>query len=791
MGTLRHSLHGVRLAGLANTVRAIRYARRRDTLNARHAPAPVEENPRLPGSLLSVETLPSTTKFRFTNTELTVRFLRPDFLFIAWDGAEMTPSWAVARQDWPEVEVTTRSVGSVWRVSSPSLSLQVSSDGALAVLDGQGRLVREEAPCERRGRGWTQKVTLAPEACLYGLGERFASLNLRRTERAESHPALFRFWNRDPGGDYGRGDDTLYICMPVYLCAGDAGCHLAFHDNTFDGRLVVDGGLELGFVDGPCRTYIAVGRPSEVLERLTALTGRPPLPPVWALGYQHSRWGFRTEAELRRVFSGFRTRGLPLSALYLDIDHLRGCRTLTLDRGSHPDLPGLSRELADAGAHLVVSTDPGVKRDKGFDLYEQGLAEEAFCTLPGGEVFDGVVWAGWSAFPDFTNPRAGAWWGRQYERQLAAGIDGFWHDMNEPASFVSNGDPTFPLCVRHDMEGRGGDHREAHNVYGMLMNRAGYEGLRALRPERRPFILSRSGWVGMQRWSWSWTGDVETSWAALRRTLTCVLGLGLCGMPYTGPDIGGFSGAPSAELFTRWFQLASFLPFFRTHCANYLPRREPWSFGPEVLGFVKESLRIRYSLLPCWYTLAWQASITGAPLVRPLFWAEPERGDLREAADAFLLGDDLLVAPVLEQGVRKRDVLLPRGGWYEIDGEGACLKARQATLDAPLGRTPVLARAGSMVPMRDGDRLVLHAFRSGEGDAAEGRMYSDAGDGYGPHRIDSFRLVPDGQGAVRLLWGTEGSYPWPYASFTLRLHGFQGVHVAVESGMPMEIEMKT
>ncbi len=777
MAGLRDTLRSIRFAGLGNSFRAIRYARLRDSLNAKHARSESDQAPRLPGKLRAAQAFSSGALFTFDAVQLSARFLTDDFVFLAWDGAGMSPSWAVAREEWPGCDIALEKHGDGWSLRGGGLGLQVSASGALKVMDKDGRLLREEGPMERRGSGWSQRAQLSPEACVYGLGGRFSPLNRRRAMERDGGPESFRFWNTDPGGTFGPGDDPLYICMPVYLCLHDAGCYLAFHDNTFDGSLSLGSELEVRFVDGPCRTYIAAGTPAAALERFTSLTGRPPLPPLWAFGFHQSRWGYRTEAELRRVFAGFKANDLPLSGLHLDIDHLDGFRTLTIDRKTHPDLPGFSRELAAAGAHLVVITDPGIKRDPGFSLYDEGLSRKVFCALPDGKILSAVVWAGWSVFPDFTNPKARAWWGTQYKAQISKGIDGFWHDMNEPAAWASAGESTLPLGVRHDMEGRGGDHREAHNIYGLMMNRAGYEGLRGLRPDRRPFIVTRAGWAGMQRWSWTWMGDMETSWAALRRTVAGVLGLGLSGMPYTGPDIGGFNGIPSAELSTRWFQLASFLPFFRTHSAIGLPPREPWIFGPETLAILRKSLKRRYRMLPYWYSLAYQATRDGLPLVRPLFWNEPQRSELREVDDEFLLGDGLLVAPILDEGAGRRAVVLPPGLWYELEGQRRFEGPGSVEIDAPIGEIPVLARAGAIIPMRDeAGGLVLHAF-AGQGSTAEGRLFSDAGDGYGPYRLDSFSLTPAGAGELSLAWSSEGSFPWPHPSIKVRLRGFAEARV--------------
>ncbi|WP_333735176.1 glycoside hydrolase family 31 protein, partial [Streptomyces sp. IBSBF 3010] len=249
--------------------------------------------------------------------------------------------------------------------------------------------------------------------------------------------------------------------------------------------------------------------------------------------------------------------------------------------------------------------------------------------------------------------------------RLAQGFSGVWHDMNEPVSFAAFGDPSLPRSALHALEGRGGDHREAHNVYGLAMARAGYEGLARLRPEERPFLFSRSGWAGMQRYGGTWSGDVATGWPGLRASLALVLGLGLCGVPYSGPDVGGFDGSPSPELYLRWFQLGAYLPLFRTHAAIDAGRREPWEFGPEVLAGARGVLVERERLRPYWVTLARLAALTGAPYVRPLWWSAPGDRGLRDCEDAFLLGDALLVAPVLEPGVVRRAVRLPPGRWYD------------------------------------------------------------------------------------------------------------------------------
>ncbi|MGH3658433.1 MAG: glycoside hydrolase family 31 protein, partial [Micromonosporaceae bacterium] len=498
---------------------------------------------------------------------------------------------------------------------------------------------------------------LTPDAMVLGLGGRAAGLDRR--------PGHYRLWNRDPGGSYTYGDDPLSMCLPVSLTVTETGSHLAFHDNSFEGSVAIGDNLVMRLSGGPLRYYVFPGPPARALDRYTALTGRPALPPRWALGFHQSRWAYGSEAAMREMVAEYRRRDLPLSGVWLDIDHLDRRRVFTVDEKRYPDLGGFAADLAKDDIHLVAIVDPAIPRRRRMSLYRDGLAADAYCRDVRGRVAHGVVWPGTTVYPDFSAARARAWWGEQHAGYVRLGIDGFWNDMNEPSAFTAWGDPSLPASTRADLDGRGGDHREAHNLYGLGMSRATFEAVRRLRPDRRPFLLTRAGWAGVQAYAGTWTGDIGCRWDNLALTLSFTLGLGACGVPFSGPDIGGFDGHPSAELFVRWFELAAYLPFFRSHCAKSVPPREPWAYGPEVLEQVRGVLEERYTLLPYWYTLAWEAHRTGLPYVRPLGWEDPADRALRGVEDAFLLGDAVLVAPVLVEGVRERAVRLPAGRWYE------------------------------------------------------------------------------------------------------------------------------
>ncbi len=749
---LVRSVKSVGSAGAAQGLRAVRAAWRRRRTDAAGLPGRGTERARVPGVVQGAEPGPGGGTVRFTRSELRVTVAENGAVFWGWDGAGPEPSYALAGPcPVPDPRaVLEPDTDGAWRVVAKRVTVVVSRHGAVEVQTPGGVPLRRDLPprwWEPAGGGvarWMQRAEVAADARFFGLGGRASGPRLR--------DGTYRLWNTGPGQAFVPGDDPLHITMPVQMVVADAGTHLVFHDTSWDGTVTLREGeegagsghdragtAEVRMDGGPLRCWVLVGTPARVLRTWAALTGAPALPPAWALGHHHVRSGSVGEQEVRRVVAGHREHGLPLDALHLAGGHHDVHGSGPAGAEHLAELPVLAGELRRDGVRLVSAVEPAVRAEPGDPVYDSGTAEDAFVRDTAGRVVRGLVPAGESVFPDFTRARVRTWWGERYAERLAQGFAGFGHDLNEPMSFTAFGENTLPRSARHDLEGRGGDHREAHNVYALCMARAGYEGLHAAGPRERPFLLSRSGWAGMQRYGGTWSGHVATGWPGLRASLSLVLGLGLCGVPFSGPDVGGSDGVPSPELYLRWLQLGAYLPLFRTHARCRAGGGELWEFGEEVLAHARGALLERRRLLPYFMTLAHLACRTGAPYVRPLWWGAPEVRALRDCEDAFLLGDCLLVAPVLGPAADRRAVQLPRGRWYDTVTEEPYEGPGQVLVEAPLSRVPVLARAGAVLPVRGADGgLELEVWAPARGRTGSGAVVPDRGDGRGEPEIERY-----------------------------------------------------
>src|SRR6201995_3683560 len=525
----------------------------------------------------------------------------------------------------------------------------------------------------------------------FGMGDKATELNLRGKRLKNWNTDAYSFvWNQDP----------LYRSIPFYISLNDNIAHGIFFDNTF--RAEFDFGAEdptktSFWAEGGELQYYYIHGPHmmDVVKRYHIITGTHPMPPMWALGYHQCRWSYYPESKVKMVTKTFRAEKIPCDGIYLDIDYMDGYRCFTWNRKYFPDPKKMIKELTDQGFKTVVIIDPGIRVNDNYSVFKEGKKNKYFCRRCDDYFMEGHVWPGRCQFPDFTNPEVREWWGGLFDELVQLGVAGVWNDMNEPAVF---GNGTFPDDVRHQYDGHRGSHRKAHNVYGMQMVRATYEGLRKLMKNKRPFTITRAGYSGVQRFSSVWTGDNVASWEHLKLGNVQLQRLSMSGIPFCGTDIGGFSGEPDGELFTRWIQMGTFSPFMRAHSAGDTKEREPWSFGEPFTTINRKFIELRYRLLPYLYSAFWEHHRYGFPILRPVVMHEQDVLTNHFRQDEFTYGDKILICPVLEPGQKSRRVYLPKGKWYNFWNHELIEGGKEVVVATPLETMPIFVKAGSVIP---------------------------------------------------------------------------------------------
>lgn len=647
----------------------------------------------------------------------------------------------------------------------------------ISFFDAKGNLINQDEPT--KGMGWAGSEvavwkTMPQDEFYFGFGEKAGELP--RKWKAMS------MWNSDIPG-YRADTDPLYETIPFFYGVRKNFTYGIFFDNTY--YSFYNMGKEnpdqycFGAIDGELNYYFIYGpKPKDVLSRFSTLTGKMSLPPKWAVAYQQCRYSYYPESRVREIAETFRKKNIPCDVIYLDIHYMDGYRCFTWDKERFPDPKKMVGDLAKDGFKMVVIIDPGIKNEKGYWVYDEGVKGEHFTKYPDGKYFVGKVWPGECVFPDFTRKASREWWGTLYKGLVDVGIKGFWNDMNEPAVFDVPS-KTFDLNVVHDDNGLKTDHRKNHNVYGMQMARGTFEGVMKLRPSERPFVLTRANYAGGHRYAAAWTGDNISSWDHLEMAVPMCLNLSISGQPFVGTDIGGFVGSPSGELYARWLQLGVFTPLMRTHTEIGSADQEPWSYGSEFEAINKKSIELRYKLLPYIYTQFYLASKTGIPTMRPLVFDYPEDQATYWNSRDFLFGDALLVAPVLWPGATKRDVRLPSGEWYDYWSSEKYIGPKQVRVDAPLDRIPLFVKAGSIIPTQQVvqysdqapvDPLTLEIFPATEGST---KLYEDDGLSFKYQKdeycLREIRFRSQGNNQEMILSKPEGSYKPPKRSVLLKI----------------------
>jgi alpha-glucosidase len=772
-------------------------------------PAPTHAGWASLGALPAPQATPSGLLFQGDGVAVSLTALSPEVVRVRWAprGAfGRDHSYAVVTRELGDPRPSVRPGATVSEVVTPALRVRVNhSPFRIAFLDAAGESLDEDDAERGMGRAGDEVRAwkrLRDDESVYGFGEKTGRLDKRGWALGGYH---YTMWNSDTYA-YDSSTDPMYVSVPFCMVMRKGKAHGIFLDNTYrstfdvgrEGRSLLSFGAEGGELD---YYFIQGPHPKQVIARYTALTGRIPLPPRWALGYNQCRWSYYPESRVRLLASTFRERKVPADVIWLDIHYMDGYKPFTWDHQRFPDPERMIADLRTQGFRLVTIVDPHPKKEAGYRPYDEGLAGGHFVRNPDGSIFEGPVWPsgaekdpGNSVFPDFTRPATREWWGGLYRELVDEGVAGIWNDMNEPAVWIHPAD-TMPLDARHDNEGLPTDHREVHNVYGMLMTRSTFEGLSRLRPDARPFVLSRASFAGGQRYAAVWPGDNTADWTSLRQSLPTLMGLGLSGFAFVGSDIGGFAGAPSAELFTRWLQAGVFYPFMRAHAELSAPDHEPWNFGPTYEALNRRAIELRYELLPQIYNVMEEASRTGVPALRPLFLEFPEDREAWSRDDEFLFGADLLVAPVLREATMDRDVYLPPGEWFDLWTGARQAGGRTIRVRTALDSLPVFVRAGAIVfrqpvvqhtGQMSGQPLSIHLYPAARSEAS---LYEDDGESVAFRRGEfarrTFAQRRDG-GSVTIEAGArEGRYRPAPRDLVFTVVGEPAVSSVISDAQPL------
>jgi alpha-glucosidase len=746
--------------------------------------------------------------------------LREDVLRVRAAANKSLPedaSWAVlpeARRNSVDV-IREDSPGAVG-FHTKSLWVSVNrSDLRITICDQSGKtLLEDAAPLHFEGTAFRIVESMPADEHYFGLGDKTGPLDRRNQ--------AYTMWNTD-AYRFQESTDPLYKSIPFFMTFHAGTASGIFLDNTtrssFDFGKESSSSYSFGAVAGPVDYYIfPESSPRQVVETYAWLTGKPPLPPRWMLGFQQSRYTYTPEARLMEIANRLRADRIPADALYLDIDYQDRNRPFTVNALTFPNLPKTLATLHSMQFHVVAITDlhiadvPG----QGYTPFDSGIAGNNFLHRPDGSVYVGSVWPGPSVFPDFTRAQTRTWWGTLYKPLVGVGFDGFWNDMNEPSIFDS-ATGTIPLDVLHRIDEPGFDvrtatHAELHNVYGMENSRATYDGLRKIESDVRPFVLTRATYAGGQRYAATWTGDNSSTWNHLRMTCPMLKSLGLSGFSFSGADVGGFAGTATADLLTKWIEISAFQPIDRDHTEKGTGDQEPWTGGEQHENIRRRFIEERYRLMPYLYTLADETARTGMPMMRPLFLDYPDAAhdkhpiDIDQGVESeFLLGHDLLIAPSpYLDAPDAYTVEFPSAGWYNywtgervqrpvIGSDPPPNSPPPATEQIPLSASlrpsldslPVFVRAGAILPIEplvQSTEETPHGpltLRVYAGDDCRGSLYTDDGESFAFQRGDFLRMnftcSVTSKGIEISISQHEGSFtPW-WKNLRLEIYGWMPV----------------
>jgi alpha-glucosidase len=621
----------------------------------------------------------------------------------------------------------------------------------------------------------TTYKTLQPQERFIGLGEKPG--NLDRSGNGYTN------WNTDAFG-YSATQDPIYSSIPFYIGIHHQLNYGIFMDNTWQTDFNFGASnnrfSSFGARGGEMNYYFIYHRRiSDIITSYTALTGRMPLPPLWSLGYQQNRYSYYPEAEVLRIAETLREKKIPADGITLDIHYMDHFKVFTWDKERFANPKSMADKLKNMGFKLTVIVDPGVKVESGYGVYDRGIKESVFAKYPDGTNYTARVWPGWCHFPDFTQPKARTWWAGEIKKYGDDGVSGLWNDMNEIATW---GQKT-PDNVVFDYDGRKASHLQAHNVYALQMVRASYDGARDAF-NKRPFILTRAGYAGLQRYSAIWTGDNRAEDSHMLLGVRLLNSLGLSGVAFTGMDVGGFTGNGAPSLFARWMQIGAFNPYFRVHTSLNTKSAEPWTFGEEVLEISRNYINLRYKLLPYLYSAFYEATQNGNPVMRSLAINYTFDAHIyqEQFQNQYLFGNAFLVAPFT--GTDKfGTVYFPEGKWYDLYTGKVEQGNRQQIIELTTQKLPVYVKESSIIPMQSlvqytaqkpTDTLALHIYNGGV--VNKFVYYEDDGESFDYERQIFYKRTITFNPVNRSIEFSkvEGSFASKFKMIKVIMHGFEG-----------------
>jgi alpha-glucosidase len=612
-------------------------------------------------------------------------------------------------------------------------------------------------------------------------GEHFIGLG-EKTGGLDRKGNAYTNWNSDTYA-YTTNQDPIYSTIPFYIGVHHKVNYGIFFDNTwqsdFNFGASNDRFASFGAKGGEMNYYfISHKQVADIIRSYSSLTGLMKMPPLWSLGYQQNRYSYYPDTEVFRIAETLREKKIPADGITLDIHYMDKYKVFSWDKQRFPDPAGMIKKLKDMAFKVTLIVDPGIKVEKGYGVYERGLKEDIFAKYPDGSNYSGQVWPGWCNFPDFTNPKGRAWWGSELKKYADEGVSGIWNDMNEFSTWGQKA----PDNILFNFEGKMASHPEIHNVYGLEMIRSSYEGYKAARDNKRPFILTRSGYAGLQRYAAMWTGDNRAEDSHMLLGVRLMNSLGLSGVPFTGMDVGGFTGGASPSLYARWMQIGAFNPYFRNHTGINSKASEPWAYGEEVLEITRNYINLRYRLLPYLYSTFYEATQSGKPVMRSLTIDYTHDDNVYNGLyeNQYMFGHAFLVFPF--DGVTPFGKLyFPAGKWYNLYNGEVQQGNSKVGLDLGISKLPVYVKESSIIPMqtqiqntteKPSDTLYVHVYK---GDVNNKFVYyEDDGESFDYEKGDFYKRTITYDAAKKAITfaKVEGSGKSKFSMIKLMLHGF-------------------